>query len=155
MKIFVYGTLKQGFGLHRMLEGSRYLGLAHTTAPFALLDSGFPVLTPMGCGNVVVEGEVYDVPEELVPRLDRIESAYNREQHEVAYAEDNGTGSNTDVVWMYVGKPSRWHYNNRLGIQWYDPDTGVFCFGRDEERRREADHVDGYDRDDLGESPDY
>ncbi len=43
--------------------------------------------------------------------------------------------------------------------RWTDPeniyDQPSIRQSIEEERRRSADHIDGYDRDDLGESPDY
>ena len=41
-KVFVYGTLKKGFGNHRFLRGSVFLGNARTNDHFALYESGIP-----------------------------------------------------------------------------------------------------------------
>jgi len=44
MKVFVYGTLKHGYGNHHVLEGSRFVGKGCTVAMCCLYDAGFPVL---------------------------------------------------------------------------------------------------------------
>jgi gamma-glutamylcyclotransferase (GGCT)/AIG2-like uncharacterized protein YtfP len=137
MKIFVYGTLKRGFGLHRYLAECPFLGRAQTVEPHVLLDSGFPVMTPLGCGAVTVEGEVYEVESPaLVDRLDRIEGAYDRELIEVRYEDDA-----VQEVWAYIGKPEAWKHNSSLGIQWLD--GSVFCYDGSDLETEECDEPDG------------
>lgn len=59
--IFVYGTLCQGFGNHRVIqhETTKYLGEATSPAAYTLYDGGFPI-TERG-GEVAIKGEVYEV----------------------------------------------------------------------------------------------
>jgi gamma-glutamylaminecyclotransferase len=68
MRLFVYGTLKRGFGNNRLLHGATFVREDSITA--FLYSSGVPFATP---GPGIVHGEVFDVPEELVPRLDSLE----------------------------------------------------------------------------------
>ena len=73
MLVFVYGTLKRGFGNHRVMvaAGGEYLGAA--TRQFAKLVhlGGFPGLVETNNPDDIVYGEVYKV-ERLGP-LDMLE----------------------------------------------------------------------------------
>jgi gamma-glutamylcyclotransferase (GGCT)/AIG2-like uncharacterized protein YtfP len=84
-RVFVYGTLRQGEGNHRLLLSARFVGEASTAAGFALYDLGaFPGLVHEGAGTVA--GEVYDVDAETLAALDRLEgvpSFYRRERIEL------------------------------------------------------------------------
>jgi gamma-glutamylcyclotransferase (GGCT)/AIG2-like uncharacterized protein YtfP len=156
MKIFVYGTLKHGFGNNRLLNGADFIGAASTVRPFVLLDSGFPVLTPVGTGNMRVRGEVYEfIDARILKQLDRLEGEgrmYDRKLIDVV--DDDG---NEIEVWAYIGCEDAFNHNP-LGLHWLGRD-GTFDFAYPKpnraERKRTADRVDGFDRDDLGESPDY
>lgn len=74
MKIFVYGTLKRGGALHSVIEDCEFLG-EHVTEPKYRLESAgaFPL---MASGSYRVKGEIYEVPDELMPILFHIEQAY-------------------------------------------------------------------------------
>ena len=82
-KVFVYGTLRRGFGNYRrLLEGnSRFIGEAATPAEFTLLDLGsYPGL--VRGGETAVHGEVFEVDAATLARLDRLEghpSFYERQ----------------------------------------------------------------------------
>jgi gamma-glutamylcyclotransferase (GGCT)/AIG2-like uncharacterized protein YtfP len=126
MRLFVYGTLMRGYGLNHYLTDCAYLGRAVTDKSFVLLDSGFPVMVPLGCGKVRVEGEVYDVESRrLIERLDNIESAYNRAKIDVRYVNDGAL----DKVHAYLGKPDWWSDRCKLGTEWHCGD-GIFRFRR-------------------------
>lgn len=73
-RIFVYGSLKRGCGLHRILEGQRFLGDACTTPGFRLYDVGwFPAMVADPDG-IAVKGELYEVDSATLASLDRVES---------------------------------------------------------------------------------
>ena len=83
MKVFVYGTLKRGYGNHRVI--SPFV----TTEPqqqtlrgFKMIDLGaFPAIIPDEGNRGVIHGEVYDVPDEALGPLDTLEGypiLYNR-----------------------------------------------------------------------------
>jgi gamma-glutamylcyclotransferase (GGCT)/AIG2-like uncharacterized protein YtfP len=110
MRIFVYGTLKQGFHNHRCLEGAAYVGETHLARPFRMFDTGgFPVLLPAteNKPGYFPTGEVYELPEGrdgevILARLDRLEGEgrmYNREAHPTADGE---------IVSVYIGHPECW-----------------------------------------------
>lgn len=70
--LFVYGTLLQGETNHALLRSARYLGSGRTTAHYSLLSLGsFPAL--IASGSTAVEGELYEVTEEQLLALDRLE----------------------------------------------------------------------------------
>jgi len=72
MKVFVYGTLKHGYGNHHVLEGSRFVGKGCTVSMCCLYDAGFPVLRERG--DAEVWGEVYEVTNpDTLRRLDALE----------------------------------------------------------------------------------
>lgn len=75
-KVVVYGTLKQGFGNHRLLANSKYLGV-HTIPDGYTMYSlgGFPAIVEGGDRPVVAE--VYEVDRETLIRLDGLEGHPN------------------------------------------------------------------------------
>lgn len=111
MKVFVYGTLKQGFGNHRLLADATYLGKAVTTLPCKLAGYGVPFVWPHADG-LPVQGEVYEIgdPEtnqlarNRLTRLDRLESngyVYDRKPHQVTLLD----GGEAHEAWLYEAMP--------------------------------------------------
>jgi gamma-glutamylaminecyclotransferase len=78
VKIFAVGTLKRGFALHELgLSDATFLGLYRTREPYPMMIAG-PWFAPMvldqpGTGRQI-EGELYELPEPSLPRLDMLES---------------------------------------------------------------------------------
>lgn len=71
-RVFVYGTLLRGESNERFLRSARLVGAARTRPAFTLYDLGaFPGLVEGG--SVAVTGEVYEVSEETLAALDRLE----------------------------------------------------------------------------------
>ena len=63
-QVFVYGSLKRGFGNHRFLQNSRYLGACETVSRHKMVSLGaFPGVVWLG-GRDTIKGEVYDVRNE-------------------------------------------------------------------------------------------
>lgn len=102
VKVFVYGTLKQGFHNHGCLEGATYLKPAVLGIPLRMFDTGgFPVLLPAteNKPGYFPTGEIYELPagpqgDLILARLDRLEGegrmyhrvkAMTMEQEEVSY----------------------------------------------------------------------
>lgn len=77
-QVFVYGSLKEGFGNHGRLYGSPKMGDAKTKPGFKLLDLGaFPGMVVQEGYPGTVKGEVYDLsanPVVVFESLDRLES---------------------------------------------------------------------------------
>lgn len=107
--VFVYGTLKRGFNNHGALgvnyrpPQGKFVAEAVTTDPFAMLDCGFPVLARGHDPMAFVHGEIYQVTDEILGRLDQLEGngrMYERERVVV----QTDTGEHV-VVWVYIGMP--------------------------------------------------
>jgi gamma-glutamylcyclotransferase (GGCT)/AIG2-like uncharacterized protein YtfP len=77
VKLFVYGTLKRGYGLNRYLKTSDFLGVEVVEGFTLYSNGGFPYMVK---GDGVVYGEVYEVSDkDVMDILDVIEGAYRRE----------------------------------------------------------------------------
>ena len=87
--VFVYGTLKEGFGNHRILAYSEYYADATTTERYNFFTLGyFPAVVKTGQPHLdlyKVDGELYNVDEVVMRRLDDLESngrLYQRRQRD-------------------------------------------------------------------------
>lgn len=95
VKVFVYGSLKQGFGNHEYHLGqSRMLGKAETLPQYSLFSLGaYPGVIKGGV--TAVQGELYEVNDDELRNLDRLEghpSYYQREVIETSEGE----------AWIYL-----------------------------------------------------
>lgn len=84
VKMFVYGTLREGFGLHNSaMSGAKFLGKHRTVPSFSLYAKYYPWLTRNG--NTSVTGEVYEVDENRFKRINSIEcgAGYKLEEIEL------------------------------------------------------------------------
>ncbi|AEH23209.1 AIG2 family protein [Thermodesulfobacterium geofontis OPF15] len=82
-KLFVYGTLRKGECRHSTLADCKFLGYAKAKGFLLYNVSSFPGMV-QGEGEVI--GEVYEIPESLLERLDLIEGVpelFKRELIEV------------------------------------------------------------------------
>lgn len=98
-KVFVYGSLKMGYGNHHILSSSKFLGNDLTKHDMYRMFSfgGFPgVIESPGQHGTYISGEVYEVDEETMKKLDILESNgffYKREIVELSYWGN---------AWMYL-----------------------------------------------------
>ena len=95
MKLFVYGTLKRGYGNHRLLRDAAFLGQAATTDKFMLVDCGFPYMFRPKFNLLPqkrVLGEVFETfNPEIVKDLDSLEGVeYGHYSREVIEVEEFG-----------------------------------------------------------------
>lgn len=84
--LFVYGTLRKGFGNHVMMSGCTFLG--DGTIQALLYAHG--MLPMIGHGDGTVKGELYKVPDEEWRHLDGLEGHpnwYCREHTNVTLAD--------------------------------------------------------------------
>jgi len=100
MYAFVYGTLKQGGGLHYWMQGAHLVGPAEThDRTFLMIDLGyFPGVVKYEHG-LKIKGELYEINENMLATLDRVEGyprLYTREQVPVVC---NGE---TYAAWIYL-----------------------------------------------------
>jgi len=72
--IFVYGTLKRGQRNHHFLNNQKFLGDAQTEPRYRLYDAGrHPALVDDPQNGIAVQGEVWQVSEETLQKLDEYE----------------------------------------------------------------------------------
>lgn len=99
-RIFVYGTLKQGYPNAHVMKGRRVPGRFVTVAPWSLYLVGArhtPWLVADDGHGVQVEGELYEVGDEHMPALDALEDVgvplgYRRERIDVQAIEGDRPG---------------------------------------------------------------
>jgi gamma-glutamylcyclotransferase (GGCT)/AIG2-like uncharacterized protein YtfP len=122
-RVFVYGTLKRGYGNYqRLLTRSRFVATGITIGRFDMLNSGFPVLRPSPTGYPV-SGEVFEVDDATVASLDHLEGEgrmYHRRRTVIR------TGAGLMTCEAYIGAA---YWNDR------PPETrwladGVYTWGR-------------------------
>jgi len=97
-RVFVYGTLKRGFPNHFFLEGQKRLGGATTADTYALYEDEYPLVSRQERVSRI-RGEVYEVGDTILKRLDTLEdhpAFYRREEVEV----DLDSGERV-TAWLY------------------------------------------------------
>ena len=95
--VFVYGSLRKGFGNHRLLENSKFLGYGKTKEKYSLYADGIPYVVKEPLTQI--KGEIYQVDDETLHRLDQLEGHpefYKRELIDVI-TEDG----KTIKAWIY------------------------------------------------------
>jgi gamma-glutamylcyclotransferase (GGCT)/AIG2-like uncharacterized protein YtfP len=106
MEIFVYGTLKSGYGNNRLLSGAKFLREAVTDAQYVMYSSGFPYLIPEdqnwneeeAPNAASVKGEVWEIdPAIHLAKLDRLESEGS------FYDRVTATVNNGEIIQLYQG----------------------------------------------------
>jgi gamma-glutamylcyclotransferase (GGCT)/AIG2-like uncharacterized protein YtfP len=85
--VFVYGSLCRGEEFHHYLADARFVGPWRTPPTWEMWDlDGYPALTPGG--QTSAAGELYDVSEALLARLDELEETptlYQRTELDTPY----------------------------------------------------------------------
>lgn len=73
--LFTYGTLMKGERNEHLLKDARFVGKAVTKPVYNLyrIDGNFVFPAIVDTGNKAVHGEVYEVPIEALPGMDRME----------------------------------------------------------------------------------
>lgn len=89
-KIFVYGTLKRGYGNNRLLAESRFIGNAVTMPALFMADHGIPFVWTSGGPLRRIAGELYEVDDAVLARLDRLEGHPTNYHRELVEIEVNG-----------------------------------------------------------------
>ena len=75
IRVFVYGTLKNGHGNHRLLATSKFLGRSYIEGRYKMLSlGGFPgLVASQSLPEAHIVGEVYQVSEDVFQALDYLE----------------------------------------------------------------------------------
>ena len=101
MHIFVYGTLKRGFGNHRLLEDSTFVGKATVTGNFKMISlEAFPMVLEDD-EERTIHGELYEIDEKILASLDMLEGypyLYDRK-----FVSSVDGGGNQFEAYMYIG----------------------------------------------------
>jgi gamma-glutamylcyclotransferase (GGCT)/AIG2-like uncharacterized protein YtfP len=107
-KVFVYGSLLSGLGNHGLLEDATFLGKTKTPRGFAMLDLGwFPGVIHSDVHEAPVLGEVYEVDDDTLKRLDRLEGYRHEEPDSGLY--------NKATIETEFGEAIIYIYNNHYG----------------------------------------
>ena len=96
--LFVYGTLKRGFGNHYYLKDAIFLGRGRTKERYAMYELSIPYVVKDERVSHIV-GEVYEVGRDTLKRIDMLEGhpfAYKRER--VVVVLEDGTEVS---AWLY------------------------------------------------------
>lgn len=93
-RVWVYGTLKNGYGNHGLLRGSIFVGEAVSPNIFKIKcvspSGGFPIIMH---GYDAVLGEVYDVDDATLRALDRLEGTPHMYQRKMMTLDKFGVVS--------------------------------------------------------------
>lgn len=115
--VFVYGTLKMGFGNNSLLKNSDYIDdaiLRNYEMRYSHSSNGFPIIfrSRNAIGNIVV-GELYIVDDNTLDALDYLESnglMYDRKLVNIELSDNTITKAYT-----YIGNKKFW--NNFEGLE--------------------------------------
>lgn len=94
VKLFVYGTLKNGRSNHRVLEGADFISTGVVYGMILHKGPGFPYAT--NCPGKLVHGELYELDD--LDRCDRLEGYPNHYNRKLVPVETN---EGTIEAWMY------------------------------------------------------
>lgn len=116
MLLFVYGTLKQGKANHGILRSdpaTKFIGPGSTYDRFAMYSAGgFPVVVEGEYSKQTfrVEGEVYDVTEKMLARLDILEQVPDMYTRKIIPINMRGARNPLHVhdPVMYLGNERYW-----------------------------------------------
>jgi gamma-glutamylaminecyclotransferase len=101
--IFVYGTLKKGFGNHPILQEikAEFITEVETAERYPLVVNGLPYLLNMPGNGKRVKGELYNRtnPEHAMTRLDSLEGHPHFYRRQVIDVKDQA--GNTVQAWAY------------------------------------------------------
>ncbi len=119
--LFVYGTLKRGYGLNPIINksGETFIDECTTIKDYTMYHAGYPVVSSEP--RHPVKGELYEVNPNVFGELDRIEGGYDR-----VLVEVQDTEGTIHEAWMYLGV--KWRSN----MARYAPRDGVYVWSRDE-----------------------
>ena len=123
--VAVYGTLKQGYGNHRLLVEQEFIGCGTTVESYSMKCFGVPMVFDTDDNRVgPIAVEVYSVTkDQLTGPLDRLEG------HPTFYCRKKiniRIGNETHKCWLYFGATYR-DYGNDIQP---DQDGIIYWIGR-------------------------
>jgi len=125
-RLFVYGTLKGGFGLNPILGAERkFVGHGRLVGYWMFHLGRYPAIIKANDDLWAVQGEVYDITEENLARVDQAEghpSFYQRVQVEIPYFGKCQTYVQSPEM-LFEGKPfipsGRWTHPEQSSFRWH------------------------------------
>ena len=129
--VFVFGTLKRGYGNHHHIRNAKFVGPAISVEDnYVMQDVGFPTLwqdyNAAWRGRVM--GEVYEIDNEQLARCDRLEGngrMYTRVERDFHIMTRGGKNIK---AWVYLWNLDR--DNDQI-----DPVDGVLIWDREQRRK--------------------
>jgi gamma-glutamylcyclotransferase (GGCT)/AIG2-like uncharacterized protein YtfP len=110
IRLFAYGTLKNGFHNAFYLQDARYLGEFTTDPGYSMYNFGnYPAVSEIGITSI--QGEVYEISEQQLASTDRLEwypEFYQRVLIETRFGE----------AWMYVVPEQLCTDNTKISGNW-------------------------------------
>lgn len=101
--IFVYGTLKEGYGNHHLLQQALKVGKAETIEKYGMYEMGIPFVVKDE-NDTTIKGEVYLVDTQTFRNVDLLEGhpiCYRREQIKVNIKIDKRTRRTNAWIYFY------------------------------------------------------
>ena len=122
-KLFVYGTLKKGLCNHHYLKNAKFLGKAITKAPFPMIApmKWYPYLLDQQGKGYRVEGELYEIDEKTLAKIDELEeypSYYTRRWIDV----EDESGQTHRALAYFLAEPIQWSEEELL--KEFEPQKG-------------------------------
>lgn len=118
--VFVYGTLKQGYGNNRLLQNADFIGDAVTVEKYRMLHGGFPIVLD-DQQKFQIHGELYRVTDHQLRNCDSLEgyhgegrhNMYDRKTIKVRTAHDEEGKAVEHECFIYIGAESWKRYPDR------------------------------------------
>lgn len=107
--VFVYGTLKKHFGNHHILQDSKYLGNDKIKGYDMYSLGPFPGIVESENGEGIVQGELYEVNDEVLKELDRLEGYSDSDPFNSLYIRKETVSINGTTCYFY-------EYNKALSV---------------------------------------
>ena len=134
--IAVYGTLKKGYGNHRLLINQRFVGKGTTTDRYPLIINGLPYLMQEKGKGHNVEVEVYKVDDDTFDSIDALEGHPNfYEREETSITMKSGKKI---TAWIYFNRSQKNYTNEKYYVRYrrdnnwnyWKPNYQKFTFDR-------------------------
>lgn len=117
-QVFVYGTLKRGLSNSHYLSGQRFIAEARTQPNFRMVDcGGYPGMYPVTENGHSIAGEIWEVSDECLARLDLLEDTAGGEYERVLIPLLPPHDHTTIQGYLFKRDPSRYRV---IGDNWTD-----------------------------------
>lgn len=98
--IFVYGTLKRGWGNNVIIKDQKYIGVATTSPDFQMFSlGGYPGVV---AGDNRITGELWEVDDDAFARCDRLEGHPDFYKRTIIDVASDSQGDKIVPAWIYI-----------------------------------------------------